>query len=227
MKKGKKYLKMSKSINKNKIYEIEEALDLIKKNPVAKFDASIEIHIRLGINPKKGDQQVRGTIILPYSISKQKKIIVFAEDEKQKEATMAGADIIGSEEMIQKIKQTKKIDFEIVIATPGMMRSLTSIAKILGPKGLMPSPKNGTISTDLTKTIKEFKKGKISFKNDDTGNIHQIIGKISLDNKKIIENYKIFLKALNKAKPATAKGVYIKNIYLCSTMGPSIKVKEL
>ncbi len=225
MKKGKKYLKMSKLIDKNKMYTIEEALDLIKKNPIAKFDASIEAHICLGIDPQKGDQQVRGTVILPNSVSKQKKIAVFVESEKEKEAKTAGADIVGNEELIQKIKQTKKIDFEIAIATPNMMRLLAPIAKILGPKGLMPSPKNGTITTDLSKTIKEFKQGKIAFKNDDAGNIHQIIGKISLDNKKILENYEVFLKALNKVKPASAKGIYIKNVYLCSTMGPSIKVE--
>ncbi|MEA2088379.1 MAG: 50S ribosomal protein L1 [Patescibacteria group bacterium] len=217
--------KIKLEFDKTKIYLIEDAIELVKKISKTKFDASIEIHIRLGIDPKKGDQQVRGTIILPNSVSKQKKIAVFAEDEKQKEAKTAGADIVGSEELIQKIKQTKKIDFDIAIATPNTMKLLSSIAKILGPKGLMPSPKNGTITTDLPKTIKEFKQGKVVFKNDDTGNIHQMIGKISLDNKKILENYEIFLKILNKVKPTTAKGIYIKNIFLCSTMGPSIKIE--
>ena len=214
------------TLDKTKIYQIEEAIELVKKISKTKFDSSIEIHIRLGIDSKKGDQQVRGTVILPHSVSKEKKIAVFVEDEKQKEAKTAGADIVGSEELIKKIKQTKKIDFKIAIATPSMMRLLAPIAKILGPKGLMPSPKNGTITTDLTKTIKEFKQGKVAFKNDDTGNIHQIIGKISLDNKKIFENYEVFLKELNRVKPATAKGIYINSVCLCSTMGPSIKIES-
>lgn len=214
------------TLDKTKIYQIEEAIELVKKISKTKFDASIEAHIRLGVDSKKGDQQVRGTVILPHSVSKQKKIAVFTEDEKQKEAKIAGADIIGNEELIKKIKQTKKIDFKIAIATPSMMRFLAPIAKILGPKGLMPSPKNGTITTDLSKTIKEFKQGKVAFKNDDTGNIHQVIGKISLDNKKILENYEVFLKELNRVKPATAKGIYINSVCFCSTMGPSIKVEH-
>jgi len=224
MKKDEKNSKMAKAVDKNKIYTIEEAIDLVKKTSTVKFDSSVEVHIRLGIDPRKGDQLVRGTAVLPHSFGKSKKIAAFVEADKEKEAKDAGADIIGGDELIQKIKQTKKIDFDIAVATPKIMKQLALIAKILGPRGLMPSPKNETITTNLKKTIGELKKGKISFKNDDTANIHQVFGKVSFDNSKLLENYKTFLDAVVKAKPLSAKGIYIKNISICSTMGPGIKV---
>ena len=225
MKKEKKEVKATTVVDKNKAYPIEEAVKLTKELSKTKFDSSIEIHLRLGIDVKKGDQQVRGTVVLPHTVSKPKKIIAFVDASKEKEAKDAGADIVGTEEEIQKIKQTKKINFDIAIATPDMMKKLAPIAKVLGPKGIMPSPKNETITTDLKKTIGELKKGKVAFKNDDTANIHQIVGKISLDDKNILENYQVFLTAINKAKPSGAKGIYIKKISMCSTMGPGIKIE--
>jgi large subunit ribosomal protein L1 len=224
MKRGKKYSEVAKAIDKDKVYPIEEAIELIKKTSITKFDSSIEVHVKLGTDPKKGDQQVRSTVILPHVVGKVKKVIAFVGPDKEKDAKEAGADKIGGEELIQKIKQTKKFDFDIAVATPDMMKKLAPIAKILGPRGLMPSPKNDTITTDLKRTIGELKKGKISFKNDDTSNIHQLFGKASFDNNKILENYNAFLEAINKARPAGQKGIYIKNISICSTMGPGVKV---
>ncbi len=225
MKRGKKYQEAKKLIEKGKAYPIEEAIELAKKTSFVKFDASIEAHIRLGIDPKKGDQQVRGTVILPHSFGKTKKVAAFVSPEKEKEAQEAGADIVGGKELIDKIKQTGKIDFDVAIATPEMMKLLAPIAKILGPKGLMPSPKNETITTDIKKTVSELKKGKVSFKNDNTGNIHEIVGKVSMDSPKILENYQALLEAIVKATPQAAKGTYLRNITLCSTMGPGIKVE--
>jgi large subunit ribosomal protein L1 len=224
MKRGKKYSEVAKAVDKDKVYSIEEAIELVKKTSTTKFDSSIEIHIKLGVDPKKGDQQVRSTVILPHVVGKAKKVIAFVGPDKEKDAKEAGADKIGGEELIQKIKQTKKFDFDIAVATPDMMKNLAPIAKILGPRGLMPSPKNDTITTDLKRTIGELKKGKISFKNDDTSNVHQLVGKISFDDNKILENYNAFLEAINKARPVGQKGIYIKNISICSTMGPGIRI---
>ncbi|MCK4744591.1 50S ribosomal protein L1 [Candidatus Parcubacteria bacterium] len=217
--------KIKLEFDKTKAYPIKEAIELVKKTSKAKFDASVEVHFRLGIDPKKNDQQVRSTVVLPHSFGKSKKIAAFVLPDQEKEAKDAGAEIVGGEELIKKIKDTKKIDFEIAVATPKMMKLLAQIAKILGPRGLMPSPKNETIAADLKKTISELQKGKIAFKNDDTGNIHQVIGKISNREKNLAENYQIFLDALNKAKSPAAKGDYIKNITICSTMGPGINVE--
>lgn len=211
--------------DKTKIYPIKEAIEIVKKTSKAKFDASIEVHFRLGIDPKKNDQQIRSTIILPHSAGKKKKIAAFVLTEQEKEAKSAGAEIVGGEDLIKKIKDTKKIDFEIAVAVPQMMKLMAPIAKILGPRGLMPSPKSETITTDLKKTISELQKGKIAFKNDNTGNVHQTIGKISNSEKDLAENYQSFLETLNKARPATAKGEYIKNITICSTMGYGVKVE--
>lgn len=226
MKRGKRYTKIAKSIDRDKVYTIEEAVKLVKESSNVRFDSSIEVHVRLGINPKKGDQLVRGTVVLPHSFGKDKKVIAFVDSNNEKDAKSAGADIIGDEEAIQKIKQTKKINFDIAVATPDMMKKLAPIAKVLGPRNLMPSPKNETITTNLKKTIGELKKGKISFKNDDTANIHQVFAKVSFDDNKILENYKRFLDAIIKAKPVSSKGIYIKNISICSTMGPGIKVSS-
>lgn len=224
MARGKKYIEVAKNVDREKTYTIEEAIALVKKTSTTKFDSSVEVHVRLGVDPKKGDQQVRATAILPHIVGKSKRVVAFVGPDKEKEAKDAGADLVGGEELIQQIKQTKKFDFDIAVATPDMMRLLAPIAKILGPRGLMPSPKNETITTNLKKSIEELKKGKISFKNDDTSNIHQLIGKVSFEDKNILENYTAFLEAVNKAKPASVKGIYIKNVSICSTMGPGIKI---
>jgi large subunit ribosomal protein L1 len=225
MSRSKRYQELNKKIDKNKTYPIAEAIKLTKETATTKFDGSVEIHIRLGINVGKSEQQVRGAVTLPHGTGKTKKIAVFVSPAKEKEAQEAGADIIGGEELIDEIKKTGKIDFEVALASPEMMPKLAVIAKILGPKGLMPSPKNETITPDPKKTITELKKGKVNFKNDDTGNVHQIIGKVSFDQKQLSENYQTFIEALKKAKPSATKGTYIENISITSSMGPGIKVE--
>ncbi len=201
----------------------KEAIETIKRNAKAKFDESLEIHLRLGIDPQKSEQQVRGSLILPYGTGKKIKIAVFTEKRK-KEAKAAGADIIGGKELIEEIQKTKKCNFEIAIAEPEIMVDLSKIAKILGPKNLMPSTKNETVTSDIDKTIKELKGGKVNFKNDDTGNLHQAIGKISWSTEKLLKNFETFLGAVKKAKPPKSKGVFVRNVVLCSTMGKGIKV---
>ncbi len=206
----------------NKTYSFEEGIKKVKENSHAKFDESVEVHIRTGIDPKKGEQQIRSTCILLHGTGKTKKIAVFTENEK--EAKEAGADIVGGKELIKKIKTKAVIDFDVAVATPEIMRELSQIAKILGPKGLMPSPKNETVTKDVVKTVKELKAGKITIKNDETSNIHQIIGKVSWDENKLKENFEAFLTAVNKAKPAGVKGIFIKSISICSTMGKGFKI---
>jgi len=222
---GKKYQEIKSKIDKEKAYPLEEAIDFIQQNPCAKFDETIEIHVCLGINPKKTEQQVRGTVILPGGAIKKAKIAAFVSDGKETLAKEAGADIVGGKNLIEEIKKTKKCDFDIAIAEPEIMKDLSQIAKILGPRGLMPNPKSDTVTTDIKKTIEELKKGKIDFKNDSGGNIHQAIGKISWPKEKVIENFDAFFASLKKIKPAGIKGSYIKNIALSSTMGPSLKVQ--
>ncbi len=222
MKHGKKFKSASEKIDKNKTYSIEEAVKLVKENKIAKFDESMEIHIKLSIDTKAGDQQVRGMMVLPHGTGKTKKVAVITST-KVKEAKEAGADVVGGEEMIAKLK-SGKFAFEVLVATPEMMPKLAPIAKILGPKGLMPSPKTETVTDKIKETVEALKKGKINFKNDDTGNIHQIIGKISFEENKLVENLKALTDALNKAKPAAVKGKFIKSITICSTMGPGIRV---
>jgi len=202
---------------------IQEAIKNIKENAKAKFDESVEVHIHTGIDPKKGEQQLRSTCVLPHGTGKTKKVAVFTENEK--EAKEAGADIVGGKELIQEIKTKNIIDFDIAVATSDMMKELAQIAKILGPKGLMPGPKNETLTNNIAKTVKELKSGKIAFKNDETSNIHQIIGKVSWQDEKLVENFNAFLAAVNKAKPAGIKGSLIRSITICSTMGKSVKVE--
>ncbi len=225
MQRSKRYQEAAKKVEKNKIYSLEEAIKLVKETSATKFDSSVEVHVNLSIEPSKSDQQVRGAVTLPHGTGKTKKICAFVSGDKDKEAKEAGADIFGGEELITQIKTTGKVDFDIAIATPDMMPKLAIIAKILGPKGLMPSPKNETITTNLKKTIDELKKGKVNFKNDDTANVHQIIGKVSFKEDQLIENYKAFMDAIRKAKPSAAKGSYINSISLASSMGPGIKVQ--
>jgi len=222
MKHGKKYKAVAEKIDKNKIYEIAEAVKMIKENKIAKFDESIEIHVKTSVDPKKGDQQVRGTVILPHGTGKSKKVAVITSTS-QDEAKKAGADITGGEELIEKI--SKKIDFDVLVATPEMMPKLAKVAKILGPKGLMPNPKTETVTTKIKETIEALKKGKVAFKNDDTANVHSIVGKISFDETKLSENIKVFVESLEKAKPASVKGKFLENITVCSTMGAGLKIK--
>ena len=216
--------KLTAEYDKAKAYTIEEAIELTKKLSKTKFDASIEVHFHLGIDTKKGDQQVRLAVALPHGTGKTIKVAAFVTPEKEKETLAAGADYVGGTELIAEIKKTEKTDFQVAIAEPALMKSLSSIAKILGTRGLMPSPKNETITTDPAKTVRELKKGKISLKNDDTGNVHATIGKVSFEVNKLLENYTTLLEAIKKAKPAGSKGIYLKNISLSSTMGPGIKI---
>jgi large subunit ribosomal protein L1 len=213
-------------IDKNKVYGLDEAIKLVKETSGVKFDASIEVHANLGIDPKKGDQQIRSTVVLPHGIGKTKKIAVFASSDKEKEAKESGADVIYMEEDIKRLKDSGKIDFEIAVTTPDMMPKMAAVAKVLGPKGLMPNPKTETVGPNLKKMVEELKKGKITFKNDDTANIHQLVGKVSFGESQLKDNISTFLEALKKAKPNSSKGTYIKNLVLCSTMGPAIKISE-
>lgn len=207
-----------------KTYAIEEAVEIVKKLNKAKFDASVEAHFRLGINTKKGDQQVRGAVSLPNGTGKTIKVCAFVSPENEKAVKAAGADFVGGEDLIAEIKKTEKTDFQVAIAEPLLMKNLAVIAKILGTRGLMPSPKNDTVTTNPAKTVEELKKGKISFKNDDTGNVHTVIGKASFDSAKLAENYKALVDVIRKAKPSAAKGTFIKNVSISASMTPGVKV---
>lgn len=207
-----------------KAYPIAEAIELTKKLSKTKFDASVEIHFRLGLDTKKGEQQVRVAVPLPHGTGKSIKVAAFVTPANEQAVKDAGADYVGSEELINQIKKTEKTDFQVAVAEPALMKNLAVIAKILGTRGLMPSPKNETVTPDPAKAVRELKKGKISLKNDDTGNIHVAIGKISFATEKLTENFTALLDAVKKAKPATSKGIYLKNITVSSTMGPGIKV---
>ena len=225
MKRSKRYQALAQKIDKTKSYPVAEAIKLAKETASTKFDSSIEVHVRLGINLEKSEQQVRSAVTLPHGTGKTKRVVAFVGPDKEKEARDAGADIVGAQELIDKIKTTGKVDFDIAIATPDMMPKLAVIAKILGPKGLMPSPKNETITTNLAKTLNDLKQGKVNFKSDDTGNVHQIIGKASFSEAQLLENYQKFIDAVRKAKPSTAKGTFMQNITLASSMGPGVRVQ--
>ncbi len=222
-KRGKKYQEALKQIDKSKVYSLGEGIELVKKISGTKFNSAVEVHINLGIDPKL-NQVVRGTAVLPHGTGKKIKIAVFANPAKQKEAKAAGADIVGGEEMIKEIKQGKKVDFDVAVASPDMMKVLGPIAKILGQKGLMPNPKNETINPDPAKVVKSLKKGKITFKSDDLGKLHQIIGRVSFEDNKLTENFHALMEEIRKAKPKDTKGNYISGITLCSSMGPGIKI---
>lgn len=222
---SKRYQEAKKLIDPKKVYPIEEAVKLLKSLPATKFDAAVEVHAKLGVDPTKGDQQVRGTIVLPHGTGKTKKVIAFVEPEKEAEAKTAGADFIGNEETMEKILKTNVIEFDVAIATPGMMPKLSKLAKILGPRGLMPNPKTDTVGANITKMIQEQKAGKISFKNDDTGNVHQIFGRFSFNENQLKENLLALVEAIKKVKPAAAKGIYIENAVICATMSPGIHIE--
>ncbi len=224
MKLSKRLKEAKTKIDTQKVYPAEEALKLVKETSGVKFDASVEVHVRLGIDPKKGDQIVRNSVVLPHGTGKTVKIAAFVSDDKKAEAKSLGADIVGGEDLINDIKKTSKTDFDVAVTMPEMMPKLAAIAKVLGQKGLMPNPKTGTIGPDLKKMISELKKGKVSYKNDANANIHLSIGKVSFDEAKLLENFKTFMDSLKKSKPQTLKGTYIKALYLTSSMGPSIKV---
>ena len=211
--------------DKSKTHSIEEAINLVKQLAKTKFDSSVEVHCRLGIDQRKGDQQVRGAISLPHGTGKTIKVAAFVSADKEQAAKEAGADLAGGEELIEAIKKSEKTDFQVAVAEPAMMKSLAKIAKILGTRGLMPSPKNETVTADPIKAIKELKQGKVSFKNDNTANVHVLIGKVSFDSQKLIDNYNSLINAIKKSKPASSKGTYLKSITICSTMGPGIKVQ--
>lgn len=222
---SKRYKALKKKVE-IKTYPIDEALALIKETSKTKFDASVEVHVKLGIDLAKADQQVRGTLILPNPIGKKIRVAAFVTEGKKDEVKKAGADIIGGEDLIKKIKETEKCDFDVAVAEPAMMRHLARIGKILGTKGLMPNPKTETVTSDPAKAVRQLKAGKISFKADPSGIIHQVIGKVSFDVKKLKENYDTLLETIRKTRPQKVKGEYIKSITLCSTMGPGIKVRS-
>lgn len=224
MNRSRRYQTLKDGFDKNKVYGLEEAVKMLVKNANSKFDESIEIHIRTGIDTKQADQQIRGTITLPHGTGKEKRIAVFAEGEKLVEAKEAGADIFGGQDLVEKIKLSKEVDFDVAVATPDMMKKMASVAKILGPKGIMPSPKTDTVTTDIKSAVEQLKKGKVSFKNDSTGNVHQLVGKISFGEEKIKDNVEAFVKNITEHKPSGVKGDFIKNIVITSTMGLGIKI---
>ncbi|MBU1131610.1 50S ribosomal protein L1 [Patescibacteria group bacterium] len=225
-KKSKRYQEAKAKVNADQSYPLDEAIKLLKETSKVKFDASVEVHVKLGINPKKGDQIIRSAVTMPHGTGKTKKIAAFVTPAKEKEAKAAGADVVGGKELIEQIKKDGKIDFEVAVAEPAMMKDLAVIAKTLGQKGLMPNPKTGTVTPDVKKAVEELKKGKANFKNDDTANIHLMIGKVSFPEEQLKENFQTFMEALKKAKPDSVKGAYIKSITLASSMGPGIKVQS-
>ena len=224
MKKSKRHIENLKKVEKNKLYSVEEAIKLAKETSNSKFDSTLEVAMNLNLDVKKADQQLRGAVVLPNGTGKSKKILVLAKADKAKGAVSAGAEYVGDIDMIDKIAKENWFDFDVIIATPDMMPALGKIGKILGPKGLMPNPKTGTVTTDVKKAVEETKKGKVEYRTDTFGNVHAIFGKASFDDAKLAENLKSFVEVILKAKPQTVKGNYVKNISISSTMGPGIKI---
>ena len=224
MKKSKRYIANLEQIDKSKLYSIKEAVELVKKTSNSKFDATLEVAMNLNLDVKKADQQLRGAVVLPHGTGKSKKILVLAKGEQASIAKEKGADYVGDMDLITKIEKENWFDFDVIIATPEMMPSLGKIGKLLGPRGLMPNPKTGTVTMDVAKAIEETKKGKVNYRTDSFGNVHGIFGKASFDNEKLEENLKAFIEVILKSKPSTAKGNFVKNISISSTMGPGIKI---
>ena len=223
---SKRYAESAKLVDSNKEYEIKEALEIIEKMPKTKFDQTVELHVKLGVDSKHADQQVRGTVVLPNGTGKTQRVLVFAKGPKAEEAEKAGADFVGAEELIPKIQNDNWFEYDVIVATPDMMGVVGRLGKVLGPKGLMPNPKSGTVTMDVTKAISEIKSGKVEYRLDKTNIIHVGIGKVSFGAEKLAENYQTLIDAIIKAKPAAAKGQYIKSVALTTTMGPSVYVNQ-
>ena len=223
---GKKYVEASKKVDKNKLYSLDEAISLVKETSVTNFDSTVEVAIKLNIDAKKSDQSLRGSFVLPNGTGKTKRVLVIAKGEAATKAKEAGATYVGDKDMIDKIAKENWFDFDVIVATPDMMPELGKIGKVLGPKGLMPNPKTGTVTTDVVKAVDDINKGMISYKNDSYGNIHTIIGKVSFDEKKLAENLSYVVTTVAKAKPTSVKGVFINSITITSTMGPGIRLDK-
>ena len=226
MKTAKRYAESAKLVDRTKEYEIKEALEIIEKMPKPKFDETVELHVKLGEDSKHADQQVRGTVVLPNGTGKTQKVLVFAKGPKAEEAQKAGADFVGAEELIPKIQNENWFDYDVVVATPDMMGVVGRLGKVLGPKGLMPNPKSGTVTMDVTKAINEIKSGKVEYRLDKTNIIHLGFGKVSFGADKLLENYETIMNAIIKAKPAAAKGQYIRSVAVSTTMGPGIFIDQ-
>ena len=224
MKKGKRYKELVKLVDRSVSYEPTDAIRLVQETAKAKFDEMVELHVRLGVDSRHADQQVRGAVVLPHGTGRTKRVLVFAKGPKADEATAAGAEFVGAEDMVDKITKENWFDFDVVVATPDMMGVVGRLGKVLGPKGLMPNPKSGTVSMDVKKAVEDIKAGKIEYRLDKTNIIHCPIGKVSFGQEKLEENFKVIIDAIVKAKPSAAKGQYLKNVSLASTMGPGIRV---
>lgn len=225
MKAGKRFRTAAERIDRTKEYALEEAVSLVKETSRLKFDATIEVHLHLGIDPKKGEHIVRSSVTLPHAAGKKRRIAAFVNPDKEADAKAAGAELVGGVELVKQIQSTGKINFDVAVTTPDFMKNLASVAKILGPKGLMPNPKSETITTNITKTLKELAGGKQTFRSDDGGNVHGVVGKASFTPEQIKENFTAFLDAVKRAKPSDLKGTYIQTVTLASTMGPGIRIK--
>ena len=223
-KKSKKYTEALSKIEKGKLYSLEEAVKLVKETSVSTFDGTGEIAVRLNLDTKKNDQQLRGAIVLPHGTGKTKKVLVLAKGDAAKAATDAGADYVGDVDLITKIEKENWFDFDVIIATPEMMPMLGKLGKVLGPKGLMPNPKTGTVTMDTKKAVEDVKKGRVEYRTDSYANVHALVGKVSFDDEKLVDNVKAFMDVIIKSKPQAAKGIYLKGVSLASTMGPGIKV---
>ena len=227
MKRGKKYVEAAKAIDRGTLYDVADAVALVKKTAVAKFDETIEAHIRTGCDGRHADQQIRGAVVLPHGTGKKVRILVFAKDAKAEEAKAAGADFVGGDELIPKIQNENWFEFDVVVATPDMMGVVRRLGRVLGPKGLMPNPKAGTVTMDVTKAIQDIKAGKIEYRLDKTNIIHVPVGKASFTEEQLADNFQTLIDAINKAKPAALKGQYLKTVTLTSTMGPGVKINPM
>ena len=226
MARGKRYIDAAKLVDSSKLYEAKEALDIIEKMPKTKFDETVELHVRLGVDSKHADQQVRGTVVLPNGTGKSVRVLVFAKGDKAKEAEEAGADFVGAEELVPKIEKENWFEYDVIVATPDMMGVIGRLGKVLGPKGLMPNPKSGTVTMDVKKAISEIKSGKVEYRLDKTNIIHLGFGKVSFGAEKLAENYQVIMDAIVKARPSAAKGQYIKSVAITTTMGPALRINQ-